>query len=345
MAYSTPGRLLIFAFITTIIFFSYVLGYPVLCSIAIADTAEPNPNVAHSSTAVDWLQKMTQTLQTQNYEGIFIYWQPPYANKIQTIRIIHGVDPQGERQRMIALNGAEQEVLRDKNTTLCIMPEASSLLAHWQAGKFFPALPVDLAVLLSYYEIELATEPERIVDEQTRLLSLRPKDHYRYGYRFWLTQAHYFPLKIELFNEGGIALEQTLFTQFEQKAQIEPEAWAAALNNRQPMPYERLSAIPATVNTLKSQWRTHDLPLGYRLHSQRYYALSYNPLQKGEQWVFTDGLASVSVYLEPIRASGLLGSSQRGVVHAYGLHRPPYQITAVGAVPEATVKAIAQSFY
>ena len=59
--------------------------------------------------------------------------------------------------------------------------------------------------------------------------------------------------------------------------------------------------------------------------------------------VYSDGLASVSVFIEPRGAQALPmhGLSKVGAAFAYSRDLDGHQVTAVGEVPAATVEAIA----
>ena len=61
--------------------------------------------------------------------------------------------------------------------------------------------------------------------------------------------------------------------------------------------------------------------------------------------VFTDGLASVSVFIEKHQASmpNLVGASRMGAVNAFGRLIQNHHVTAVGEVPRATVQMISES--
>ncbi|MBE9559901.1 MAG: MucB/RseB C-terminal domain-containing protein, partial [Proteobacteria bacterium] len=61
--------------------------------------------------------------------------------------------------------------------------------------------------------------------------------------------------------------------------------------------------------------------------------------------VYSDGLASVSVFIEKNQGAGqhLQGASTMGAVNAFGSPVDDYFITVVGEVPVKTVQAMAQS--
>jgi sigma-E factor negative regulatory protein RseB len=61
--------------------------------------------------------------------------------------------------------------------------------------------------------------------------------------------------------------------------------------------------------------------------------------------VFSDGLASVSVFIEQLDDEGemAVGLSRMGGVNTYAKHLGDFQVTAVGEVPPTTVQRIANS--
>ena len=56
--------------------------------------------------------------------------------------------------------------------------------------------------------------------------------------------------------------------------------------------------------------------------------------------MLSDGLASVSVYVEAGAREGLRGAAHVGAINAWGGLIGQYQVTAVGEVPAGTVKSI-----
>ena len=65
-----------------------------------------------------------------------------------------------------------------------------------------------------------------------------------------------------------------------------------------------------------------------------------------EHFIYTDGLASVSIFVEKISKQQKkinLGIANFGGVNTYSTSTDGYQITAVGEVPKTTVQLIANS--
>ena len=61
-----------------------------------------------------------------------------------------------------------------------------------------------------------------------------------------------------------------------------------------------------------------------------------------DQLVYSDGLATVSVFIEPLSASvkPVQGSSSQGIINVYARVVDDYQVTILGEVPAATVSQI-----
>ena len=66
---------------------------------------------------------------------------------------------------------------------------------------------------------------------------------------------------------------------------------------------------------------------------------------KVEQRVYSDGLSSISIFMERIRArhSHLHGGSRMGAVNAFGTIISAHFVTVVGEVPSTTVEKVGAS--
>jgi sigma-E factor negative regulatory protein RseB len=85
-------------------------------------------------------------------------------------------------------------------------------------------------------------------------------------------------------------------------------------------------------------WRFEGLPAGFEL-----VMVDRSPDGAGQgvqHFVLSDGLASVSVYVEADAEDGLSGGSRIGAVHAAGGTIAGHQVTVVGEVPADTVQAV-----
>ena len=61
-------------------------------------------------SARQWLDNMSNALQSLNYDGTFVYL---HDGKLESMRIVHQASEQGVQERLMSLTGSPREVLRD----------------------------------------------------------------------------------------------------------------------------------------------------------------------------------------------------------------------------------------
>jgi negative regulator of sigma E activity len=131
---------------------------------------------------------------------------------------------------------------------------------------------------------------------------------------------------------AGLSARSSAVAQLETPALGASTAQAPAPAQAQASPSARLDISP---------WRLSSLPEGFRL-------VAADPaiaVDGGERrgLMISDGLSTVSVYIEPDRGRGLAGQEQVGAVHAAGRVIGGQQVTVVGEAPALTVDAIADA--
>ena len=90
-------------------------------------------------------------------------------------------------------------------------------------------------------------------------------------------------------------------------------------------------------------WRAAKLPKGFQL-SVSLNRISPMDNAEMEQLVFSDGLASVSMFVKAESSSNSLrGETQMGGISVYSLKLGDYVVTTLGEVPMATVEMIAKN--
>ena len=301
--------------------------------------------VAAEHDAAAWLERMIRSAHQLNYTGTFVYQQ---NGSLQSMKIIHAVSENGERERLVSLTGPNREVIRTRERVTCFLPEDSSIVMEHAAGTPRPHLPLnlpsDLDPLRDFYDIHLEGE-DRIAGLTARKVVIAPRDVYRYGHSFWVATDSGLLLRAEVVNENGEIVEQVMFTSLEMhesipEAQLQPQfsGKAKVLQLGRESQKKNLPAPP------QNGWQVGELPPGFSRQLQRTYSLpgKQSPVQ---HHVYSDGLASVSVFVEKRGAEGtaFTGGSAMGGVNAYGRLLGEYSVTVVGEVPPVTVRQIAES--
>lgn len=302
---------------------------------------EPAPPVANE--AQQWLERMVEATQTLNYEGTFIYVQGPH---IEAMRIVHGHGPDGERQRLFSLNGPPREVVVANNSIICRLPKQQATFANGNAthSPFPLSIPREIGRLESHYQFEVLGE-DRIAGLNARVIAIKPRDAWRFGYRLWLDQRHAMVLRSALLDNQGQPLEQLMFTDLQVKPQIDEAAFQSPSlpEGASPARPNEAQALPPVGESVQdSAWRVEQLPAGFVkvLHNRFAGSAGRHPM---EHLVFADGLATISVFLEKLNGDPALlqGASQLGSMNAFGRAVDGYQVLVVGEVPAATVQRIA----
>jgi len=298
--------------------------------------------VCAQESARQWLDEMSSALQTLDYDGTFVYL---HDNKLETMRIVHQQTEGGEKERLFSLTGSPREVLRDDRTVTCIMADNKSVMfGKRRSRQPFPVVPRDLDALSDYYQLEDAGE-DRMTGYMTRVIKIKPKDALRYGYRFWIDKETRMLLKFDLTGVDGKAIEQLMFTSLGIGGGIPAAALEPSLTGDGYAWYRQENSDRKPVrNTDAPGWTVERLPAGFRMVNFQHKRMHQDSVS-AEHMVFSDGLATVSVYVEKL-AEGkapVTGLSSMGAMNAYRAEVDGYQVTVIGEVPGVTVQMIAHS--
>ncbi len=299
---------------------------------------------AAAEDARDLLRQMSEASMGLNYRGTFVYL---HNGQLEAMQVVHRAAKGGEQERLIALTGEAREVLRDQDKVTCILPNSKAVIVDKSIPRqpFPAALPRDLDALTDSYEFQVLGE-DRVSGRAARIVAIRPLDAFRYGYRLWLERDSRLLLKSDLIDSDGRAIEQMMFTDVEILDAVSDSALTPSLRGDGYTWHEQpeLAAAGDAAAMGESVWSVTGLPAGFMRthHNRQVMSSTAVPV---EHMVFSDGLATVSVYIEPRHADahGLSGHSNMGAVNALGVQVSDYQITVVGEVPRLTVERIGQS--
>lgn len=296
-----------------------------------------------SLTVESLLEKMHTAAHMQNFTGTFVYGQ---GSQISSMRIVHGVDARGEHERLISLDGSGREVIRSGNNVTCILPDSNSVIVEKSRPdqQFPPAFPIKIAALHQHYHFQIAGSGS-VAGQQAHKIMIEPRDAYRYGHHLWIDAKTGLLLKTHLVDMQGSPVEQFMFTDIQYPDSI-PESMLKPDLNSNKYKWYRAEESETSRDEPKPDtgWKVGSLPPGFQQDMQRMHAMGKGRMPV-EHMVFTDGLASVSVFIEKQMdvEDKLVGASHMGAVNAYGRSIGDYHVTVVGEVPLASVKLIAES--
>src|SRR4029079_15375704 len=142
---------------------------------------------------------------------------------------------------------------------------------------------------------------------------------------------------------NGNVIEQIVFAELNFRERIAADAVKPGVTG-EGFRWVRQDAQEPRVANVALGWNIVRVPSGFRLTTWRLQVIqgSNTPVR---HLVFSDGLASVSVFIEPRSppTEAMRGLAKVGAAFAFSRDLDGHQVTAVGEVPAATVEAIAEA--
>lgn len=310
-----------------------------------------SPYAAASQDGADWLMKINNAARELNYTGTFVYVE---GRRIASMRVTHRAKGGSMRQRIYSLNGAPREVIRDDKQVWCYAPDKKLGVHEYRqvSKQGFPnLLPRGLEHLVKYYNVYMGAE-DRMADRPAQQIMVVPKDEFRYGYDLWADKETGLLLKAALLDEKKRPIEQYLFITVEIGGEIDPQKLEAVTPKSELVWYGdakengEASDISSEGGEMPSgSWTIEDVPAGFSLTRK---IRRKSPLRSNmvEHYVYSDGLATVSVFVEDLHEDAgarINGINKMGAVHAFGREINGHQVTVVGEVPAQTVDLIGMS--
>lgn len=300
-----------------------------LCAFAGVAQAQASPE------ALEWLRRIYLATEKLSYTGTFVYQQ---GDRSETSRITRRAESGGSLEKLEALDGSPREVVRTRDEIRCYLPDSQTVKVDRRRDlRSFPALlPAEVSSLGEYYTISM-DETGRIAGFECQAIVLAPRDELRYGYKLWADVQTGMLLKARAFNRSGETVEQFTFTQLQigpvPRERVRPRAVARSWRVEQ--------AASAPANLAQSGWTiSAELP-GFRKVIEITRML--REAQPVGQVVYSDGLAAVSVFIEPLAGRAdtpPMGLASMGAVNVYTREVANHLVTVVGETPAASVQRI-----
>jgi sigma-E factor negative regulatory protein RseB len=293
---------------------------------------------AQSPESLALLRRMQEATRNLSYTGTFVYQQ---GNRSETSRITRLAS--ADTERLEVLDGVPRELVRTKDSVRCYLPESKLVklerrMDRATPGRSFPSLlPEQLGSLAQHYEIALG-EARRIGGYECRAVVLTPRDDLRYGYRLYADTASGMLLRAVTVDGAGRPIEEFTFTTLRignvTPEMVKPSHAASAWR------VEDAEAVPAHL----AGWRlSAELPGFQKVMELKRRMGESKPVS---QVVYSDGLAAVSVFIEPLRTAGArapIGLASMGAIHIYTREVANHMVTVVGEAPAVSVQRIANA--
>lgn len=302
----------------------------------VSNTYAANEN--NPDPLVTFLEEAQSAASTLDYSGYFTYQQ---GAVVRSSRIVHLLDATGERERIEILDGEPREYLRHNDTTRSLLPEHELIIIEPRHTLKFPSvLRGNLQLAAKYYELHSKNKVIRVAGRDCNVFTLIPRDSHRYGYVLCTDVQSNLLLRLQTINDQNEVIDQIMFVsvtvgEAASKANVETswktESW-------------REVEIPMLDVDLNSNgWRIPHPP-GFEVLSQVSRPLRGDYMVS--QLVLSDGIAALSVFVEPFNPDTHVAASQGGVhtgaISIYRKRIADSWVTVLGQVPADTVRSIAE---
>ena len=327
------------------------IGIAVLCCLGallpLPATSQPSMVVPAAQAADrslgDWLTRMHEASRARSYVGTFVVSS---GSSMSSARIWHVCDGEQQMERIETLTGTPRATFRRNDQVVTFYPDTRVAVAERRESLgWFPNRLQSADVAMARYYALQALGSARVAGVETDVVQLQPRDGLRYAYRIWAEKKSGLVVKLQTRSADGQVLEQAAFSELQLDAPVSMARLAvmmAATEGYQVQRPDRVKTSPEAVG-----WALKAAVPGFETT-----ALYLRPAAAGDgrrddtvQWIFSDGLASVSLFIEPfdprrhaqteLPASGPTQMLMRRVVDHW--------LTAVGEVPVATLSAFAQA--
>lgn len=296
----------------------------------------------------DWLRRMHEVSKNRAYIGTYVVSS---GGQMQSAKIWYVCEAGQQTERVETLTGAPRSTFRHNDKIVTFMPE-QKLVRHEKRDTFgsFPEIVQSSDHRISdYYRLKLEGS-ERIAGVEADIALLVPKDTMRFGYRVWTEQKKGLVVKLQTLDVDGQVLEQAAFSELLMDAPVKSDKLLQMMAKVDGYRVEQ----PALVKTTASAegWQLPASVAGFKPMScykrpaaAGATAAEASGMQDAMQWVFSDGLASVSLFVQPYDRlrHGKESAMSMGATHTLTRQIGNYWLTAMGEVPMTTLKQFAIS--
>ena len=295
--------------------------------------------------AAGWLDRIQEAARRENYEGVFVY---QHGNFVQSSRIAHyAVRGDGEFESVESLDGQQRKLLRHDDDLYTFVPERRLCVVEKRLNKdSFPALLSESgARVLAVYDPKMLGD-DRVAGLEAQVIELDPKDAYRFAYKLWADAKTGLLLRVQTLDPSGQVLAQVAFTQVRIGVPPQKAAIAAGMRNTNGWTLVRPPVSPVDMQT--QGWRiAPDVPGFHEIRELRRLMAARDPNAPPipvDQAVFSDGLSTISVFVEPAEGNSRKeGAGSTGATHVLVTRYRDYWTTVLGEVPQATLQRFASA--
>ena len=306
--------------------------------------AAATPGLAEDRRLGEWLQRLQLASRRRAYMGTFVV---SVGSDMASARIWHVCDGEQQMERVETLTGAPRSTFRRNDHVLTFFPDSRVAVAERREsfGLFPNLLQSGDASIARFYNLRAAGH-ERVAGFETDVVQLRPRDKLRFAYKIWTEKKTGLVVKLQTLDVHGQVLEQAAFSELQLDVPVSMARLSQMMGNTEGYQVETPDLVKTTAAA--EGWALKAPVPGFQPMSG--YRRSVASTAEGRhdstlQWIFSDGLATVSLFLEDFdpRRHVQPGAQALGATHTLTRRIGDWWLTAVGEVPQQTLQVFAQA--
>jgi sigma-E factor negative regulatory protein RseB len=303
--------------------------------------------VSDSRNLENWLMRLHQASANRSYVGTFVV---STGDNISSAKIWHVCEGKDQMERVETLTGAPRSIFRHNDRVVTFMPDHKLVRSEKREslGLFSELLQSADSRIADFYKFRQEEGTERVAGVDADVIMLLPKDRLRYGYRVWTERNNGFVVKLQTLDSNGKLLEQAAFSELQLDAPLKIDKLIQMMDRLDG--YQIVKPVRVKTTASIEGWSLRAPVAGF--NSINCYKAPVSAAErppdtltgKGSlQWIFSDGLASVSIFIEPFDRQRHVRESylSLGATQTMTKQLDAYWITLMGEVPMATLRFFA----
>ncbi|MEO8023254.1 MucB/RseB C-terminal domain-containing protein [Polaromonas sp.] len=283
----------------------------------------------------DWLMRMHEASRNRAYVGTFVVSS---GGVMSSARIWHVCDGTQQLEKVETLTGAPRTVFRHNDKVVTFLPDQKVVRTEKQEslGLFPQLLKSTDSHIADFYTVRQEGS-ERVAGLESDIVALIPRDTMRFGYRVWAEQKKGMVIKLQTLDADGKVLEQAAFSELQLDAPVKLDKLAQMMTKVDGYRVEKSGPVKTTASA--EGWVLKTPVPGFQSMGCHKRPLAGRARSDPMQWVFSDGLASVSIFVESFDAQRHLKESRMSLGATQSLTRrvDAYWLTVMGEVPMTTL--------
>lgn len=301
----------------------------------------PIVGAAANDSGKTLMRQMLMAISERSFEGSFLYARGP---DIQLFNIVHRNQNGVEQERIWNTNGEPLEMVRENGELTCYHIQNTNIpLSHTiPTGPFAQMMRSHFEEGLVNYNIQ-KVGMDRVANHAAQVIMVMPFDQQRYSYRLWLDQNSHLLLRSEIVDLNGSVLEQFQFVSVTIDTALTDQDFLVSDAEHRISHNESLSSQMAMASQTRIQpnlWQPSWVPDGYLIKNANSSTLANKPMDRS---MYSDGLSSFSLFVEPADGSMPSGVKRFGATVAIVKQIGDHTVTLVGEIPVSTGQKILSS--